>query len=95
MAFGLSDLGTKGGLKTDTRARVLNVTQQPVGSLYAAGNTMAAVSGEAYPGGGNPVGSSMVFAYLAAMDMVSKAHADTSGEQRASERTAEDMPLNA
>ena len=95
MAFGLSDLGTKGGLKTDTRARVLNVTQQPVGCLYATGNTMAAVSGEAYPGGGNPVGSSMVFAYLAAMDMVSKAHAETSGEQGASERTAEDMPLNA
>jgi 3-oxosteroid 1-dehydrogenase len=30
---------------------------------------MAAVSGETYPGGGNPIGSSMVFAHLAALDM--------------------------
>ena len=73
MAFGLSDLGTKGGLKTDALARVLDVTLQPIAGLYATGNTMAAVSGEAYPGGGNPVGSSMVFAYLAAMDIARKA----------------------
>ncbi|OCC22948.1 3-ketosteroid-delta-1-dehydrogenase [Croceicoccus estronivorus] len=69
MAFGLSDLGTKGGLRTDENARVLDSNGQVIQGLYAAGNSMAAVSGEAYPGGGNPVGSSMVFAYLAARDM--------------------------
>lgn len=68
-AFGLSDLGTKGGLRTDTRARVLDVDGRPIPGLYAAGNTMAAVSGTTYPGGGNPIGASMVFSHLAALDM--------------------------
>jgi len=65
----VSDLGTKGGLKTDASARVLRPDGSVIRGLYAAGNTMAAVSGEAYPGGGNPVGSSAVFSYLAALDM--------------------------
>ncbi|MDQ2637873.1 MAG: FAD-binding protein [Actinomycetota bacterium] len=71
-AFGLSDLGTKGGLRTDTRARVLDTSDRPIPGLYAAGNTMAAVSGTAYPGGGNPIGASMLFSYLAALDMVAR-----------------------
>ena len=53
-AFGLSDLGTKGGLRTDTRARVLDTAGRPIPGLYAAGNTMAAVSGTTLPGGGEP-----------------------------------------
>ena len=69
-AFGISDLGTKGGLRTDTAARVLDVSGNPIRGLYAAGNTMAAPSGEAYPGGGNPIGTSMLFSHLAAMDML-------------------------
>ncbi|WP_059019519.1 FAD-binding protein [Mycobacterium sp. M26] len=68
-AFGLSDLGTKGGLRTDARARVLDQDGQPIPGLYAAGNTMAAVSGTTYPGGGNPIGASMFFSHLAALDM--------------------------
>jgi len=68
-AFGLSDLGTKGGLKTDTEARVLDKEGKVIGGLYAAGNTMAPVSGVAYPGGGTPVGSSLAFGYLAALDI--------------------------
>jgi 3-oxosteroid 1-dehydrogenase len=68
-AFGLSDLGTKGGLRTDAAARVLDVTGVPIPGLYAAGNTMAAVSGTTYPGGGNPIGASMLFSHLAALDM--------------------------
>ncbi|SFR89894.1 FAD-binding protein [Sphingomonas jatrophae] len=71
-AFGLSDLGTKGGMRTDARARVLDGEGRVIPGLYAAGNSMAAVSGEAYPGGGNPIGSSMVFAYLAARDMAAE-----------------------
>jgi|SRR5271166_1115185 len=69
-AFGLSDLGTKGGLRTDAHARVLDSQGQVIPGLYAAGNSMAAVSGTTYPGGGNPVGASMVFSYRAALDMV-------------------------
>lgn len=68
-AFGVSDLGTKGGLRTDTAARVLDRADNVIPGLYAAGNTMAAPSGTAYPGGGNPIGTSMVFSHLAVLDM--------------------------
>lgn len=68
-AFGLSDLGTKGGLRTDAVGRVLDRTGDVIAGLYAAGNSMAAVSGTVYPGGGNPIGASMVFSHLAALDM--------------------------
>jgi 3-oxosteroid 1-dehydrogenase len=69
-AFGVSDLGTKGGLRTDASARVLDRSGRAIPGLYAAGNTMAAPSGTAYPGGGNPIGTSMVFSHLAVMDIV-------------------------
>ncbi|MDG3009614.1 FAD-binding protein [Rhodococcus sp. D2-41] len=71
-AFGISDLGTKGGLRTDTRARVLNKNGKVIPGLYAAGNTMAAPSGYVYPGGGNPIGTSVLFSHLAVMDMAGK-----------------------
>jgi 3-oxosteroid 1-dehydrogenase len=71
-SFGLSDLGTKGGLVTDSHARVLDADGNPIDGLYAAGNTMAAVSGTVYPGGGNPIGASMLFSHLAALDMTTK-----------------------
>jgi succinate dehydrogenase/fumarate reductase flavoprotein subunit len=69
-AFGVSDLGTKGGLRTDSAARVLDSADNVIPGLYAAGNTMAAPSGTVYPGGGNPIGTSMVFSHLAVLDMV-------------------------
>ncbi|MEU5092735.1 FAD-dependent oxidoreductase [Streptomyces sp. NPDC021356] len=62
----LGDLGTKGGVRTDTHARVLREDGTPLPGLYAAGNTTASVSGPAYPGPGAPIGSAMVFAHLAA-----------------------------
>jgi 3-oxosteroid 1-dehydrogenase len=68
-AFGISDLGTKGGLRTDADARVLDGDGRPIPGLYAAGNTMAAVSGTTYPGGGNPIGASLLFSHRAAMRM--------------------------
>ncbi len=71
-AFGVSDLGTKGGLRTDAAARVLDTSGRPIAGLYAAGNTMAAPSGTVYPGGGNPIGTSMVFSHLAVRDMLSR-----------------------
>ena len=67
--FGLSDLGTKGGLRTDAHAQVLDTSGEPIPGLYAAGNTMAAVSGTTYPGGGNPIGASLLFSHLAAMHL--------------------------
>lgn len=69
----LSDLGTKGGLCTDTDARVLDEQGAPVPGLYAAGNTAASFTGHLYPGPGAPIGTAMVFAGRAADHMTRSA----------------------
>jgi 3-oxosteroid 1-dehydrogenase len=63
------DLGTKGGLRTDERARVLRADGTPIPGLYAAGNASAAVMGRSYAGAGATIGPAMAFGYLAALDM--------------------------
>jgi 3-oxosteroid 1-dehydrogenase len=68
--FVLSDLGTKGGLVTDTAGRVLRPDGSAIEGLYAAGNSAASVFGARYPGPGAPLGSAMVFASLAVRDLV-------------------------
>ncbi|NKQ53110.1 3-oxosteroid 1-dehydrogenase [Amycolatopsis sp. K13G38] len=60
------DLGTKGGLRTDTHSRVLREDGSVIAGLYAAGNTSAAVMGHTYAGPGATIGPAMVFGYLAA-----------------------------
>ncbi|WP_412519996.1 FAD-dependent oxidoreductase [Actinomadura madurae] len=65
----LSDLGTKGGLRTDPDGRVLDGADRPIPGLYAAGNTSASFTGPVYPGPGIPIGSAMAFAYRAVQDM--------------------------
>jgi 3-oxosteroid 1-dehydrogenase len=63
------DLGTKGGLRTDTAARVLREDGSVIDGLYAAGNASAPVMGRTYAGPGATIGPAMVFGYLAALDM--------------------------
>jgi 3-oxosteroid 1-dehydrogenase len=63
------DLGTKGGLRTDTRGRVLRTDGTEIPGLYAAGNASAPVMGHTYAGPGATLGPAMVFGYLAALDM--------------------------
>jgi len=63
------DLGTKGGLSTDERARVLREDGSPIPGLYAAGNTSALVMGRTYAGPGATLGPAMTFGYLAALDL--------------------------
>jgi 3-oxosteroid 1-dehydrogenase len=63
------DLGTKGGLRTDTAARVLKEDGSVIEGLYAAGNASAPVMGRTYAGPGATLGPAMVFGYLAALDM--------------------------
>jgi 3-oxosteroid 1-dehydrogenase len=65
------DLGTKGGLRTDERARVLREDGSVIAGLYAAGNTSALVMGRSYAGPGATIGPAMTFGYLAALDAVS------------------------
>jgi 3-oxosteroid 1-dehydrogenase len=60
------DLGTKGGFRTDARARVLTDAGEPIPGLFAAGNCSAAVMGRSYPGAGGTIGPAMAFGYIAA-----------------------------
>jgi 3-oxosteroid 1-dehydrogenase len=63
------DLGTKGGLVTDERARVVRPDGSVIAGLYAAGNVSSAVMGHTYPGPGGTIGPALVFGYLAAEDI--------------------------
>ncbi|MFJ7291565.1 3-oxosteroid 1-dehydrogenase [Streptomyces collinus] len=63
------DLGTKGGLRTDARARVLREDGSVIPGLYAAGNASAAVMGHSYAGAGSTIGPAMTFGYIAARDI--------------------------
>lgn len=60
------DIGTNGGLKTDTHARVLNEAGLPIQGLYAVGNNAASAMGESYPGAGVTLGPALTFGYIAA-----------------------------
>jgi 3-oxosteroid 1-dehydrogenase len=62
------DLGTKGGLVTDERARVLRADGSVIDGLYAAGNASSAVMGHTYAGPGATIGPAMTYGYLAALD---------------------------
>ncbi len=66
------DLGTKGGLVTDERARALRPDGSVIEGLYAAGNCSAAVMGHTYAGPGATIGPAMTFGYLAALDLAGK-----------------------
>jgi len=66
------DLGTKGGLRTDSRARVLREDGTPIEGLYAAGNASASVMGHSYAGAGATIGPAMTFGYIAARAMAAR-----------------------
>jgi 3-oxosteroid 1-dehydrogenase len=72
------DLGTKGGLRADARARVLDAKGSPIPNLYAAGNCSASPFGDCYPGAGGTIGPAMTFGFVAANDIAAR-----SGNQRA------------
>ncbi|MGN6609068.1 MAG: 3-oxosteroid 1-dehydrogenase [Jatrophihabitans sp.] len=69
------DLGTKGGLVTDTAARVLRTDGSVIPGLYAAGNASAPVMGHTYAGPGATIGPALTFGYLAALDIAERAAA--------------------
>jgi succinate dehydrogenase/fumarate reductase flavoprotein subunit len=63
------DLGTFLGLRTDARARVLDVNERAIAGLYAVGNDSASVMGGTYPGAGITIGPALTFGYIAARDL--------------------------
>lgn len=62
----LSDLGTCGGLRADSRARVLREDGTVIDGLYAIGNTAANAFGASYPGAGATIAQGLVYGYVAA-----------------------------
>jgi 3-oxosteroid 1-dehydrogenase len=49
VAINLGDLGTKGGLKADAQARVVDGAGRPIANLYAAGNCAGVLSAIVIP----------------------------------------------
>lgn len=60
------DVGTYGGVVTDTYARVLMADGSVLPGLYATGTTTAGVMGRTYPGAGCSIGPSFTWGYVAA-----------------------------
>ncbi|MGR5238710.1 FAD-dependent oxidoreductase [Vibrio alfacsensis] len=69
MKLQAGDIGTKGGLVTDEKARVVREDQTHIEGLYAIGNCSASVMGKSYPGAGSTLGPAMTFGYIAAHDI--------------------------
>ena len=69
----LGDLGTKGGLKADAHARVLDGAGQPIANLYAAGNNAGSPFGNCYPGAGGTIGPALTFGFVAADHIAARA----------------------
>lgn len=70
----VTDLGTKGGLCTDSASHVLRPDGSVIKGLYAAGNTSKSITGRHYPGPGMPIATSMVFSYRAVRDIMTRTH---------------------
>lgn len=66
------DVGTYGGVVTDSSARVLRGDGSPIAGLYATGVSTASVMGRSYPGAGASVGPSFVWGYVAARDALAR-----------------------
>ena len=89
----LGDLGTKGGLKCDANARVLDGQDRPIPGLYAAGNASGSPFGNAYPGAGGTIGPAMVFGFVAA-NMVAAEASGALGQFTHNSQTDDRTALN-
>jgi succinate dehydrogenase/fumarate reductase flavoprotein subunit len=61
----LGCLGTKGGPLVNAQGQVRHLSGGTIEGLYAAGNAMSAVTGQAYGGAGGTIGPAMVWGYRA------------------------------
>jgi len=64
------DIGTKGGMATDSAGRVIDIEGKVIAGLYAAGNNAGSVMGPGYAGSGATLGPCITFGYLAGVDCV-------------------------
>jgi len=62
------DIGTKGGLKTNAKALVLDAEGGVIEGLYAVGNNMASVMGPGYAASGSTLGPCITFGYIAGLE---------------------------
>jgi 3-oxosteroid 1-dehydrogenase len=88
VAINLGDLGTKGGLKADAAARVLDEDGRPIPRLYAAGNNSGSPFGHLYPGAGGTIGPAMTFGFVAANDIAARARQAPQAVQRKAKEVA-------
>jgi succinate dehydrogenase/fumarate reductase flavoprotein subunit len=70
-------LGTRGGLQTETRGRVLDNFGTPIAGLYACSNAMAAATGSGYPGAGGTLGPNLTSGYIAGNDIAVEKREET------------------
>lgn len=63
------DLGTKGGIKTNTKAQALSTEGNVIPGLYAIGNSSASIMGATYPASGATLAPAMVFGYIVGLAM--------------------------
>ncbi|MGZ4587034.1 MAG: 3-oxosteroid 1-dehydrogenase [Mycobacteriaceae bacterium] len=82
------DLGTKGGMRTDTVGRVLREDNSVIEGLYASGNCSGPVMGHTYAGPGATIGPAMTFGYLAALDIAAQSRTSTSAPTAPEESTS-------
>lgn len=80
----LGDLGTKGGLRVDENANVLDQTGHPVPGLYAIGNTSGSVMANCYPAGGATLGPALFFGFIAANHIASSETRQMANQQNVS-----------
>ena len=72
-------LGTKGGVRINSRSQVLNGRGESIAGLYAAGNVSGGFLGMAYPGAGSTIGPAMVFGHIAGREAAAGDRADIDG----------------
>ena len=61
----MGTLGTNGGAKTDSMARVIGHDGEPIAGLYGAGNVISCPTGSVYAGAGGTLGPALTFGYIA------------------------------
>ncbi len=66
------ELGTKGGVAVDARARALREDGSVIEGLYAIGNCSSPVTGSTYPASGSTLAPAMVFGFVAGGDVASR-----------------------